>query len=73
MMESVRGIVIGSQTITATLHTPNGQQYGNPATVENHSEAVAWAIDVRANAMNRVGPAECARLGWDGRWELRER
>lgn len=71
-IDYVNGVVIGPVTMTVTIHTPDGKQYGNPKTFEvtESSEARTWAEGVRADTLRNLGP-EAARLGWDRPWEMR--
>lgn len=72
MLEVVDGIVISPVTMTVTVHTPDGKQYGNPRTFEVTEEAAArqWAAGVRSSVLMSLGP-EAKRLGFDKPWEMR--
>lgn len=70
-IEVVNGIVIGQLTLHVRLLTPNGHEYARSCACESESEARAWAIRTREEAIANIGNTEATRLGWLHPWEMR--
>ena len=62
-LDVVDGVVIGTITLSVSLHSPKGTEEARTCKCETEAEARAWAYSVRAAKIADVGPARPSSIG----------